>query len=90
MYFNRVSVKGSGPRERSGYRALLRAGRSGDRIPVIARFSTTVQTGFVAHPSSYTMGTGSYSRRESGRIVALTTHTHLALRLTLKNRASYI
>ena len=38
----------------------LRAGRSGDRIPVGARFSAAVQTGPGAHPSSCTMGTGSF------------------------------
>ena len=38
----------------------LRAERSGDRIPVEARFSTPVQTGPGAHPASYTMGTGSF------------------------------
>ena len=38
----------------------LRAGRSGDRIPVEARFSAPVQTGSEAHPASYTMGTGSF------------------------------
>ena len=32
--------------------------RSGDRIPVAARFSATVQTGSGAHPASCTMGTG--------------------------------
>jgi hypothetical protein len=32
---------------------------SGDRIPVAARFSASVQTGRGAHPASYTMGTGS-------------------------------
>ena len=37
----------------------LRAGRSGDRIPVEARFSAPVQIGPGAHPASYTMGTGS-------------------------------
>jgi hypothetical protein len=31
----------------------LRAGRSGDRIPVEARFSTSIQTGPGAHPPSY-------------------------------------
>ena len=38
----------------------LQAGRSGDRIPVKARFSELVQTGPGAHPSSYTMGTGTF------------------------------
>jgi hypothetical protein len=38
----------------------LRAGRSGDRIPVEVRFSALVQTGPGAHPASYTMGTGSF------------------------------
>jgi hypothetical protein len=38
----------------------LPARRSGDRIPVEARFSAPVQTGPGAHPASYTMGTGSF------------------------------
>ena len=37
---------------------LLRDERSGDRIPVVARFSAPVQTGPRAHPASHTMGTG--------------------------------
>ena len=37
------------------------ARRSGDRIPVKARFSTSVHTGPGAHPASYKMGTGSLS-----------------------------
>jgi hypothetical protein len=36
----------------------LRAGRSGDRIPVEARFSAPVLTVPGAHPASCTMGTG--------------------------------
>ena len=40
----------------------LRAGRSGDRILVGARFSAPVQTGPGAHPASYTMVTGSNFR----------------------------
>jgi hypothetical protein len=36
----------------------LRAGRSGDRFPVGARFFAHVQTGPGAHPASCTMGTG--------------------------------
>jgi len=52
----------------------LRAGRSGDRIPVWARFSTPVQTGPEAHPASCTMNTGSFPGVKSGRGVTLTPH----------------
>ena len=41
---------------RYGY--SLQTGRSGDRIPVGARFSTPVQTGPGDHPASCTVGTG--------------------------------
>jgi hypothetical protein len=42
--------------------------RSGDRIPVDARFSTTVQTGPGVHPAFYTMGTGTFPRlKRQGR-----------------------
>ena len=33
---------------------------SGDRMPVWARVSATVQTGSGAHPASYTVGFGSF------------------------------
>jgi len=38
------------------YSDWLRAGRSGDRIPLWARYFAPVQTGPEAHPSSCTMG----------------------------------
>jgi len=50
------------------------AGRSGDRIPVGARFSASVHTGPGAHPASYTMGTVSFPRGKAARGVTLTTH----------------
>ena len=43
-----------------GIATELRGGRSGDRIPVGARFSALFQTGPGAHPASYTMCTGSF------------------------------
>ena len=44
----------------SQYSDSLRAGRSGDRIPVWASFSATVQTGPGAHPGPCAMGTGHF------------------------------
>jgi hypothetical protein len=59
------------------------AGRSGDRIPVVARFSALVQTGPGTHPASRTMGTGSFPGVESGRGV---TTPHPLLVPRSKNR----
>ena len=54
LYYN-------GPGWHSRYSDSLRAGWSGDRIPVGARFSAPVQTGPGAHLASCTMGTGSFA-----------------------------
>jgi hypothetical protein len=58
----------------SRYSDQLGAGRSGDRIPVEARFSAPVQTGPGPHPAPCTMGTGSFPGVESSRAVKLTPH----------------
>ena len=44
----------------AGIAQSVLAGRSGNRIPVGATFSATVQTGPGAQPASYTVGTGSF------------------------------
>ena len=64
----------SGPGSSVGIATELRAGRSGDQIPVGARFPAHVQTGPGSHPASCTMGTGSFPGVKSGRGVTLTPH----------------
>jgi len=63
-----------GPGSSVGISDWLRARRSGDRIPVGARFSAPVHTGSGAHPASCTMGTGTLPGVKSGQGVTLTPH----------------
>jgi hypothetical protein len=59
-YFLSVTESEGGPGYFSRYSDSLRTGRSGDGIPVGARYSAPVQTVPGAYPGSYTMGTGSF------------------------------
>ena len=72
--------------QHSQYSDWLWAGRSGDRIPVGARFSTPVQTSPGAHPASCTMGTGSFLGVKSGQGVTLTPHP-LLVPLVIKEQS---
>jgi hypothetical protein len=84
LFFINVYMVVCGPVLLSRYSNWLRAGRSGDRIPVEARYSAPVHTGPEAHQASVTMGTGSFPGIESGRGVTLTPHPLLMPRS--KNR----
>ena len=60
-----ISLKGSSSYvtfngQLSQYSDSLLTVRSRDRIPVAARFSAPIQNSPVAHPASYTIGTGSF------------------------------
>ena len=72
--------------QRSRYSDWLRAGRSGDRIPVGARFSAPVQTDPGTHPVSCKMCTGSFPGVKSGRGVTLTPHP-LLVPLVMKEQS---
>jgi hypothetical protein len=52
----------------------IETGRSGDRMPMEARFSVPVQTGPKAHTAFRKMGTGSFPGVRYGRGLTLTPH----------------
>ena len=66
----------------------MRAGRSGDRIPVGAKFSIHVQSRPGVHPDSYTLGTGSLSRevKRPGRGVYHQTSSSAGAPLVLRGQ----
>jgi hypothetical protein len=64
----------------AGYLSQLRAGRSGDQIPVGVEFSAPVQTGPGAHTASCKIATGTFPGVESGRNVTLIPHPLLVPR----------
>jgi hypothetical protein len=59
LFILKVLRKAGGPGLLNRYSDWLWAGRSGDRIPVVACFSAPVHTNPEVHPACYTMGTGS-------------------------------
>jgi len=57
-----IGGKKDEPVQCSWYSDTLRTGRTGDRIPMWARFTAAVRTGPGIHSTSNTMGTGYLSR----------------------------
>jgi hypothetical protein len=88
-YWDKLCFFVSGPGSSVGIVTELRAGRSGDRIPVGARFSAPVQTGPGAHPASCSMGTGSFPGIKSDWGVTLTPHP-LLVPWSWKSRAIHL
>jgi hypothetical protein len=78
---NSTTGTGWGPRELSRYSDSLRAGRSGDRIPVGARFSAPVHTVPEGPLSLLYNGYRVFTGGKAAGGVVLTTHPHLAQRL---------
>ena len=74
LTFTSSTILSCRPGSSVGIATELRAGRSGDRIKVGARFSAPVQTDSGAHPASRTMGTGFFPGVKCGRGVTLTHH----------------
>ena len=60
LHFTYLQRMFRGPGWRSRFSNLLRAGQSGDRIPMRKKFSASVHSVFGAHAPSSTMGIGSF------------------------------
>jgi len=76
-YYFYTTWQECGPGSSVGTATELRAGRSGGRIPLGARFSAPLQTGPGAHPASCEMVTVSFPGFKCGRGVLLTSHLFL-------------
>ena len=68
------------PGKRSPYSDSVRAGREGNRIPIGARSSATVQTGHRAHPASCTMVKGPLSGGGGAKLPGRGDYPHLGQR----------
>jgi hypothetical protein len=79
-----ITIQTRGPGSSVGIATELRAGQSGDRIPVEARFSAPVETDAEAHPAPCKMGIGSFPVARCGRSVTLTPHALLVPRSKIK------
>jgi hypothetical protein len=71
------------------YTDWLRAARSGDRIPLGAKFCSPVRAGPGTHPGSCTIGTGSIPGVKSSRGVTLTPYL-LLVPWSWKSRAIHL
>jgi hypothetical protein len=75
------------PGRRSQYSDSLRARRSGDRIPVGAKFSAPIQTGSEAPLNLLYKGYRVFPGGKGGRGVTLTAHPFLSAEVYKKSRA---